>query len=341
MSTSIRLAIDVMGGDFGPRCIIPAVARSLQSTPDLRVILVGSSEPVSQLCQQYQLPPDRFQLVPTTEVILADDPPASVLRGKKDASMRVAIEQVRDGHADGCLSAGNTGALMVLSRALLGTLPGIERPAIMAALPVAGRSCFLLDLGANVDCSARQLLEFAIMGSEAASEITGVERPRVALLNIGSEVNKGAHIVREAAQLLRDCNLVNYIGHIEGDGLFRGDADVVVCDGFVGNVVLKASEGLAGYLQGEIRNALGGSLLLRCLSPFLRGALKPMIQRHDPGTYNGASLLGLKGVVVKSHGNADEKAFHAAIQQTLRISRAGLPQRISARLATLDWPAKC
>lgn len=339
MSTSVRLAIDVMGGDFGPRCIIPAVASSLQMTPDLHVILVGATDPVAQLCQQHRLPPERFQLIPTTEVILADDPPASVLRGKKDASMRVAIQQVRDGHADGCLSAGNTGALMVLSRSLLGTLEGIERPAIMAALPVAGKSCFLLDLGANVDCSARQLFEFAVMGSEAASEVSGIDRPRVALLNIGSEVNKGSHNVREAAKLLRESDLVNYVGHIEGDALFRGDADVVVCDGFVGNVVLKASEGLAGYLQGEIRNALRASLLLRCLAPLLRGALKPTISRHDPGCYNGASLLGLNGVVVKSHGNADEKAFSAAIQQAVRVSRAGLPQRIAARLYGLSWPA--
>tara|TARA_R110002020_G_scaffold295777_2_gene511400 strand:- start:60 stop:1049 length:990 start_codon:yes stop_codon:yes gene_type:complete len=329
-----------MGGDFGPRCIIPAVARSLQMMPDLHVLLVGSADPVLTLCQQHRLPPERFQLVPTTEVILADDPPASVLRGKKDASMRVAIEQVRDGRAHGCLSAGNTGALMVLSRALLGTLQGIERPAIMAALPVAGRCCFLLDLGANVDCSARQLFEFAIMGSEAASEICGIDRPRVGLLNIGSEVNKGSQNVREAAQLLRDSDRVNYIGHVEGDALFRGDADVVVCDGFVGNVVLKASEGLAGYLQGEIRNALGSSLLLRCLAPVLRGALKPMVRRHDPGCYNGASLLGLNGVVVKSHGNADETAFCTAIQQAVQVSRAGLPQRLAARLEGLSWPLR-
>lgn len=326
-----------MGGDSGPRCIIPAIARSLQMTPDLQVILVGASDPVARLCQQYRLPPERFRLIPTTEVILADDPPARVLRGKKDASMRVAIEQVRDGHADGCLSAGNTGALMVLSRALLGTLEGIERPAIMAALPVAGRSCFVLDLGANVDCSARQLFEFAVMGSEAAGEISGIDRPRVGLLNIGGEINKGSQTVREAARLLRDTELLNYIGHVEGDGLFRGDADVVVCDGFVGNVVLKASEGLAGYLQGEIRNALGASLLLRCLAPLLRGALQPMIRRHDPRCYNGASLLGLNGVVVKSHGNADEKAFCAAIQQAVQVSRAHLPRRIAARLAGLNW----
>lgn len=328
-----------MGGDFGPRCIIPAVSRSLQMIPDLHVLLVGASDPVEQLCQQYRLPPERFQLIPTTEVILSDDPPASVLRGKKDASMRVAIEHVRDGLADGCLSAGNTGALMVLSRALLGTLPGIERPAIMAALPVAGRSCYVLDLGANVDCSARQLFQFAVMGSEAACEISAINRPRVGLLNIGSEVHKGSHNVREAAELLRGSDLVNYIGHVEGDALFRGDADVVVCDGFVGNVVLKASEGLAGYLQGEIRAALGGSLLLRCFSPVLRRALKPMIQRHDPRLYNGASLLGLKGVVVKSHGSADEIAFSSAIGQAVLASRADLPQRIAMRLSGLSWPA--
>ncbi|WP_373185449.1 phosphate acyltransferase PlsX [Halopseudomonas sp.] len=332
MSTSIRLAIDVMGGDFGPRCIIPAVARSLQQISDLQVILVGDAEQVEPLCKKHQLPSGRFRCVSTTQTILAEDSPASVLRGKPDASMRVAIEQVRDGQADACLSAGNTGALMVLSRSILGTLDSIERPAIMAALPVAGKACYLLDLGANVDCSALQLFQFALMGSEAARELSGIERPRVGLLNIGSEVNKGSQRVREASELLRQSDALNYIGHVEGDGLFRGDADVVVCDGFVGNVVLKASEGLAGYMQAELRKALTANLLLRCLSPLLGAALRPMIRRHDPGCYNGASLLGLKGVVVKSHGGADENAFAAAIDRAAQAGRSNLPQRIALRL---------
>lgn len=335
MSTSIRLAIDVMGGDFGPRCIIPAVARSLRQIPDLHVLLVGDAEQLEALCKKYQLPPGRIRCIPTTQTILADDPPASVLRGKTDASMRVAIEQVRDGHADGCLSAGNTGALMVLSRSILGTLESIQRPAIMAALPVAGNTCYLLDLGANVDCTSLQLFQFALMGSEAARELSGLERPRVGLLNIGSEVNKGSQRVREAGELLRQSRALNYVGHVEGDGLFQGAADVVVCDGFVGNVVLKASEGLAGYLQAELRQALTGSLLLRCLAPLLRSALQPMIRRHDPGCYNGASLLGLKGVVVKSHGGADEDAFLAAIGRAVQASRSNLPQRIASRLEEL------
>lgn len=325
-----------MGGDFGPRCIIPAVARSLQATPDLYAILVGPTDVISPLCAQFQLPPDRHHCIHTTETIEADDSPASVLRGKRDASMRVAIEQVRDGAAQGCLSAGNTGALMVLARAVLGTLEGVERPAIMAALPVAGSACHILDLGANVDCSVSQLYQFALMGSEAVSEITGIAQPRVGLLNIGRELNKGSQRVREVAELLRSSEHLNYIGHVEGDGLFRGEADVVVCDGFVGNVVLKASEGLAGYLQAEVQAALSASLPMRLLSPLVRRALRPMIQRHDPGSYNGASLLGLQGVVIKSHGNADERAFIAAIEQAVRVSRAQLPQRIAQRLAALS-----
>lgn len=333
MSTSIRLAIDVMGGDYGPRCIIPAIARSLRQIPDLHVILVGDAQQLDDLCTKHQLPSGRIRCISTTQTILPDDSPASVLRGKPDASMRVAIEQVRDGHADGCLSAGNTGALMVLSRSILGTLDGIERPAIMAALPVAGKSCYLLDLGANVDCSALQLFQFAVMGSEAARELSGLESPRVGLLNIGSEVNKGSQRVREASELLRQSEALNYIGHVEGDGLFRGEADVVVCDGFVGNVVLKASEGLATYLQFELRQALAGNLLTRCLAPLLRAALQPMVRRHDPGCYNGASLLGLKGVVVKSHGGADQDAFAAAIERATQASRSNLPQRIALRLA--------
>lgn len=321
-----------MGGDYGPRCIIPAVARSLAQIPDLHVLLIGDAEQIGPLCKKHRLPSGRFQCIPTTQIILADDSPASVLRGKPDASMRVTIQQVCDGAADACLSAGNTGALMVLSRSILGTLDAIERPAIMAALPVAGKTCYLLDLGANVDCTALQLVQFAVMGSEAARELSGLQEPRVGLLNIGSEVNKGSQRVREASELLRQHEALNYVGHVEGDGLFRGDADVVVCDGFVGNVVLKASEGLASYMQAELRQALSSSLLLRCLSPLLRVALRPMIRRHDPGCYNGASLLGLKGVVVKSHGGADEDAFTAAIDRAAQAGRSKLPQRIALRL---------
>ncbi|MFT6429132.1 MAG: glycerol-3-phosphate acyltransferase PlsX [Halopseudomonas sp.] len=335
MSTSIRLAIDVMGGDFGPRCIIPAVARSLLQIPDLHVLLVGDTEQIKSLCKKHKLPSARIRCIPTSQTILADDSPSSVLRGKHDASMRVAIEQVRDGQADGCLSAGNTGALMVLSRSILGTLDSIERPAIMAALPVAGKICYLLDIGANVDCTAVQLFQFALMGSEAVSELSGLKQPRVGLLNIGSEVNKGSQRVREAGELLRQSEALNYVGNVEGDGLFRGVADVVVCDGFVGNVVLKASEGLASYLQSELRQALTGTLLLRCLAPMLRMVLQPMIRRHNPGCYNGASLLGLKGVVVKSHGGADEDAFVAAIVRAAQASRSNLPQRIARRLEAL------
>ncbi|PAU87252.1 phosphate acyltransferase [Pseudomonas sp. WN033] len=322
-----------MGGDHGPRCIIPAVARSLAKLPELQVMLVGSKESLVALSHEYRLPAERVSFRYTSEQILADDSPASVLRHKRDASMRVAIELVRDGQADGCLSAGNTGALMVLSRALLGMLEGIERPAIMAALPVAGKPCYLLDLGANVDCSARQLFEFAIMGSEAVAELSGNPRPRVGLLNIGREINKGSARVREVSELLRQCELINYIGHVEGDGLFRDEADLVVCDGFVGNVVLKASEGLAHYLQAQIRDVLAAYPLLAWLSPLLRRLLRPVLRRHDPDLYNGASLLGLRGVVVKSHGGAGERAFEAAIAQTVAASRARLAERIAERLA--------
>lgn len=333
MSTSVRLAIDVMGGDFGPRCIIPAVALCLKQIPGLHVVLVGSPEPMTHLCKQYQLPDARVSFVYTSEIILADDLPASVLRHKRDASMRVALEQVRDGAADGCLSAGNTGALMVLAKNLLGTVEGLQRPAIMAALPVADKFCHVLDLGANVDCTTRQLFEFAVMGTEAVAEMTGIERPRVGLLNIGSEINKGSLRVREVSELLRDSHSLNYVGHIEGGDLFRDRADVVVCDGFVGNVVLKASEGLAVYMQEELRAALSGSWLLRLLAPLLQSALRPMKERLNPGRYNGASLLGLQGVVVKSHGNADQHAFAAAIRQAVRACEVDMPARIAERLA--------
>lgn len=327
-----------MGGDFGPRCIIPAVVRSLSQLPELEIVLVGSQEPLQSLSGQLSVFQHRVRYIYTSEVILATDPPASVLRTKTDASMRVAIEQVRDSHVDGCLSAGNTGALMVLSRAILGMLDGIQRPAIMAALPVSGKACHVLDLGANVDCSARQLFEFAVMGAEAVTELTGLERPRIGVLNIGNEIHKGSQQVREVSEMLRSCAELNYVGHIEGDGLFQDKADVVVCDGFVGNVVLKASEGLAGYLQNEVRMALGSNLLLRLLAPVLRNALRPMRERHDPSRYNGASLLGLRGVVVKSHGGAGVEAFEAAIVRAAQASQADLPSRIARRLEICRGP---
>ena len=322
-----------MGGDFGPRCIIPSVARCLEQIPELEVTLVGSPEPMTRLCNTHRLPAERVRFIHTSETILADDAPASVLRGKRDASMRVTIEQVRDGQADGCLSAGNTGALMVLAKALLGTVDGIQRPAIMAALPVAGRVCHVLDLGANVDCTARQLFEFAVMGSEAVVELTGIAQPRVGLLNIGSEINKGSLRVREVSELLRDTPSLNYIGHIEGNELFQDKADVVVCDGFVGNVMLKVSEGLVLYMQDEMRRALAGHWLLRLLRPVLGRALQPMQERLSPHQYNGVCLLGLQGVVVKSHGNASQAAFEAAIRQAVSACRSAMPQRIAARLA--------
>lgn len=322
-----------MGGDFGPRCIIPAVARSLATHPGLEVVLIGSAESMHEQRSGCPLPQDRVRWICASETILADDSPASVLRHKRDASMRLAIEQVRDGCADGCLSAGNTGALMVLARAILGTLDGIERPAIMAALPVSGKACHVLDMGANVDCTAMQLFEFAVMASETVRETAGLARPRIGLLNIGREVHKGSRMVREVSDMLRRCSELNYIGHIEGDGLFRDEADVVVCDGFVGNVVLKASEGLALYLQGELKQALAANRWLRLMSPMLRSALKPFGERHDPARYNGASLLGLNGVVVKSHGAANQFAFETAIARAVLACQAGLPTRLASKLA--------
>lgn len=321
-----------MGGDFGPRCIIPAALRSLALYPSLHLILVGSSDAVTPLLGAVRHASERITVVPASEQILADDSPARVLRGKPDASMRIALQLVHDGNADGCLSAGNTGALMVLARSILGMLDGVQRPAIMAALPVSGSDCHVLDLGANVDCTAEQLFEFALMGSAAAAELTGNPTPRVALLNIGREVNKGGREVRAVAAMLTASDQLNYVGHVEGDGLFRGEADVLVCDGFVGNVLLKASEGVASYLQAEMRDAMQASSLLRWISPWVKRSLKSMRQRNDPARHNGASLLGLRGVVVKSHGAAGEQAMLAAIGKAVKACEADLPARIAQRL---------
>jgi glycerol-3-phosphate acyltransferase PlsX len=263
-----------------------------------------------------------------------DDKPAAALRGKPDSSMRVALELLRDGKVQACVSAGNTGALMALSRHVLKTLPGIDRPAMVAAIPTQKGYCQLLDLGANVDCSAEHLLQFAVMGSVAA-EALGVARPRVALLNIGTEDIKGNQQVKLAATLLQGARGLNYVGFVEGDGLYRGEADVVVCDGFVGNILLKSSEGLATMIATRIE-----ALFKRNVASRLVGALAlPLMRRLQadlaPARHNGASFLGLQGIVVKSHGSAGVEGFQSAIARAVIEIQENLPQRLHGRLEDL------
>ncbi|MBF8676910.1 phosphate acyltransferase PlsX [Pseudomonas fulva] len=334
MSAQI-IAIDAMGGDFGPRSIVQASIACLSATPSLHLTLVGQPSLLEELVSGVSAADRaRLHILGAEEVIGMDERPSQALRGKPNSSMRVALELVRDGKAQACVSAGNTGALMALSRAVLKTLPGIDRPAMVAAIPTRTGYCQLLDLGANVDCTAEQLYQFAVMGSVAAQSL-GVQRPRVALLNVGTEDIKGNQQVRLAASLLQGARGLNYVGFIEGDGLYKGAADVVVCDGFVGNILLKSSEGLATMIAQRIELAFRRGLLSR-----LAGALaKPLLKRVQadlaPARHNGASFLGLQGIVVKSHGAAGVEGFQSAIERALIEIQENLPKRLHGRLEDL------
>ncbi|MFA7942449.1 phosphate acyltransferase PlsX [Pseudomonas brenneri] len=329
------IAIDAMGGDFGPRSIVQACIASLTATPSLHLTLVGQPSLLEELIASHPaVDRARLTITPASETIGMDEKPAQALRGKPDSSMRVALELLRDGKVQACVSAGNTGALMALSRHVLKTLPGIDRPAMVAAIPTQRGYCQLLDLGANVDCSAEHLLHFALMGSVAA-EALGVVRPRVALLNIGTEDIKGNQQVKLAASLLQQARGLNYIGFIEGDGLYRGEADVVVCDGFVGNILLKSSEGLATMIAARIE-----ALFKQGIASRLVGALAlPLMRRLQadlaPARHNGASFLGLQGIVVKSHGSAGVQGFQSAIARAQIEIQENLPQRLHGRLEDL------
>lgn len=334
MSVSV-IAIDAMGGDFGPRCIVPASIACLAEFPSLHLVLVGQAPVLEELiARESGVDRRRLSVEHAAEVVAMDERPSQALRSKPDSSMRVALDLVRAGRAHACVSAGNTGALMALSRYVLKTLPGIDRPAMVTAIPTARGHCHLLDLGANVDCSAEHLYQFAVMGSVAA-EALGLRSPRVALLNVGTEDIKGNQQVKLAASLLQQANGLNYIGYIEGDALYRGEADVVVCDGFVGNILLKASEGLVAMIAARIE-----SLFTENLGSRLVGALAlPLLSRLKgdlaPSRHNGASFLGLQGIVVKSHGSAGADGFQSAIRRAVIEVRENLPQRLHGRLEDL------
>ncbi|MEH6365793.1 MULTISPECIES: phosphate acyltransferase PlsX [Pseudomonas] len=334
MSASI-IAIDAMGGDFGPRCIVPASLDCLEEIPSLHLVLVGQASLIEELiAQRPGVDRARLHVQHASEVIAMDDAPAQVLRRKTDSSMRVALDMLQQGRANACVSAGNTGALMALSRFVLKTLPGIDRPAIVSAIPTNNGFCHLLDLGANVDCSPEQLYQFAVMGSVAA-EVLGTPAPRVALLNVGTEMIKGNQQVKLAAQLLQEAGSVNYTGFIEGDGLYRGEADVVVCDGFVGNIVLKSSEGLAKMIALRIEAIFKRHWAGRLVGLVALPLLARVKNELAPAQYNGASLLGLQGIVVKSHGSAGRAGFKSAIRRALKEIEEDLPQRLSGKLEDL------
>ncbi|MCC5854998.1 MAG: phosphate acyltransferase PlsX [Idiomarina sp.] len=332
--SSLTLALDAMGGDRGPAVVVAALSRALHSFPNVHFILIGDANELKPLLQQEKLfEHPRITLEHTDEVIEMTDKPGQCLRSKPKASMRIAIEAVADNRAQACVSAGNTGALMAIAYLKLKTIPGVIRPALVAPLPnQAGGQSFLLDLGANPVCDSDTLFQFGVMGSVLAREVAGIENPKVALLNMGEEEIKGHDTVRHAGQQLKASSHINYIGFIEGNDIFSGRADVIVCDGFSGNVALKSCEGMARLLFDNLQKSIKGHWLSRGLAWLLYKRFKKSWEWLNPDQYNGASLLGLRGVVMKSHGNASANAYFSAIRQAVAEASTQLPERIHDRV---------
>ncbi|MDR0996427.1 MAG: phosphate acyltransferase PlsX, partial [Zoogloeaceae bacterium] len=325
-----------MGGDFGPSVTVPAALSFLEKHPDAQVILVGKAEAIEPLLAENpkaKALTGRFAVQAASEVVGMDESPQSALKNKKDSSMRVALNLVKAGTAAASVSAGNTGALMATSRYVLKMLPGIDRPAICTVLPTIKGHVFMLDLGANVDCDARHLYQFGVMGAMLAEAVDHAARPTVGLLNIGEEDIKGNEVVKEAAVLLKDNPAINFIGNVEGDGIYKGHADVVVCDGFVGNVALKTTEGLAQMLGVFLKEEFKRSLLARLAALIALPTLKRFKARVDPRVYNGATFLGLKGLSIKSHGSADAFSFANAIAFAYEEAKNDVISRIAEKLS--------
>lgn len=327
---TVTVAIDCMGGDHGPVVTVPAALELLRQQEDVQVILVGLEDRIRVLLAEAD--ESRISIRHASEVVGMDEMPSLALRNKKDSSMRVAINLVKEGKADACVSAGNTGALMAISRFVLKTLPGIDRPAICAIMPTISGHTHILDLGANVDCTPENLLQFGLMGASLVAAIERKEKPTVGILNIGEEEIKGNEMVKQAAELLKASGL-NFVGNVEGDGIYKGEAEVIVCDGFVGNVALKTAEGLAQMLSSFLRQEFGRNLLTRLIALLALPVLKNFKKRVDHRRYNGATLLGLKGVVIKSHGSADVFSFNNALKRAAQEARSGVLARISERIA--------
>lgn len=328
----ITVAIDAMGGDHGPHVTIPAALKALESDDQLNIVLVGLSDAIeAELKAQKASANPRLRIHHASEVVTMDESPQGALKNKKDSSMRVAINLVKSGEANACVSAGNTGALMATARFVLKTLPGIDRPAIAGVFPSQKGKTYILDLGANADCTAEQLLQFAVMGSMLVSCVEHKENPTVGLLNIGAEDIKGNEVVKQTGELLRASHL-NFYGNVEGNDIFKGTTDVVVCDGFVGNVALKTSEGLAQMMGRFLSQEFKRNWLTKLMGLACMPVLNAFKKRLDPRRYNGASFLGLRGIVVKSHGGADSFSFLHAIHTAIEESRNGVLRRITEQL---------
>jgi glycerol-3-phosphate acyltransferase PlsX len=327
----ISIAVDCMGGDHGPAVTLPACRNFLDKHADAHLLLVGLADSLSEFSHA------RATTISATEVVGMDDPLEVALRRKKDSSMRVAIQQVKDGAAQAAVSAGNTAALMAISRYLLKTLDGIDRPAIAGQIPNAkGGGTTVLDMGANVDCSAEHLLQFAMMGSALVSVLSGNDNPTVGLLNIGEEAIKGNEVIKKAGELLRAASAAgdfNFYGNVEGNDIFKGTADIVVCDGFVGNVALKASEGLATMIVNFLKNEFSRNIFTKISAIVAYPVIAALKKRMDHRRYNGGALLGLRGLVFKSHGSADELAFEYALARAYDAARNNLLDRVRVRIA--------
>ncbi len=333
---TITLAVDAMGGDHGPKVTIPASINALSKYDQLHIILVGDKELIQKELQKNKYTNTRLSIQHASEVVEMDESPQSALKNKKDSSMRVAINLIKEEKAQACVSAGNTGALMATARYVLKMLPGIDRPAIASSLPSQKGTTYMLDLGANTDCTAEHLLQFGVMGAMLVSSVTGNPKPSVGLLNIGSEDIKGNEIVKEAGELLRRSHL-NFYGNVEGNDIFKGTTDVVVCDGFVGNVALKTAEGIAQLMGRFLTQEFKRNWITKLMAFVSLLVLNRFKKRLDPRRYNGASFLGLKGIVVKSHGGADPYSFFFAIQTAIEESKNNVLEKIQKQLE-LEMP---
>jgi glycerol-3-phosphate acyltransferase PlsX len=337
---TIKISIDCMGGDHGPSVTVPAALSFVSQTPDVELILVGREDAIrDELGKHAKKQHSRITIRHASEIVTMDDSIESALRRKKDSSMRVAINLVKEGQAHACVSAGNTGALMAVSRYVLKTLPGVDRPAICTILPnQKDGPTYMLDLGANVDCEPQHLHQFALMGAALVSAVEGKAKPTIGLLNVGEEDIKGNEVVKQTAELLRADHakgVLNFYGNVEGNDIFEGTTDIVVCDGFVGNVTLKAIEGLGRFVKSVMQSEFKSNPVNMMGALIARGALKSISQRLNPSRYNGASLLGLRGLVFKSHGGADAYGFEWAIKRAYDAARHDVLSRISSSIAEL------
>lgn len=322
-----------MGGDLGPQPVLAAAQHFLQTHPNTHITLVGDESVLAQLLGQQR--PANLSIYHASDVVTMDDKPSVVLRHKQQSSMWKAVELVRDQQVDACVSCGNTGALMAMGKYLLKTFPGIDRPAICKAIPSVQGHCYLLDLGANINCTADQLVQFAFMGSILAMVSDANARPKVGLLNIGEENIKGIEQVKVASEILKQHPQINYTGFVEGDDIFTGDVDVVVCDGFVGNIALKVSEGAAKFLAQNVKKVFTNKWYGRILGVLANPVVNQFRAKYDPARYNGASFLGLQGTVIKSHGSADERGFYHALQMAVTHVENQIPEKINSQFENL------